>query len=184
MNDVLLPDSLWLLSRARGAGMVLRFLVLGSPPVAVGCTWLAAGHTVLLVDGVIVGLGVMCAVLPDSHLGLLVVLLVGSEWLATVHDRVTLWSVGAAVALAVFHASMAAASVAPPAATWTRAMCRRWIRRSVAVMAASAGTWAVVATIHRQRVVSSAVLVAASLVARAVAGLWAREGTLDSAPSP
>ena len=152
MNDVLLPDSLWLLSRARGAGVVLRALMLMSPAV----------------------------VLPDSHLGLLVVLLIGMEWLATVHDRATPWSVGAAVSLAVFHASMAAASVAPPAATWTRAMRRRWMRRSAALMVASAGTWAVVAAISGHHVASSSVLVAASLAAIASAGLWAREGTFDA----
>lgn len=184
MSDTRLPDSLWLLSRARGVGAVLRVLMLTSTVVAVGCTWLAAGHTVLVVDAVIVGLALACVVLPDSHVGLLVVLVVGLEWLATVHDRTTPWSVGAAVSLLVFHASMAAASVAPPAATWTRAMCRRWSRRSLAVMPASVVTWAVVAAIHGHHVVDGALLVAGSLIAMAIAGLWARDGTLDAGPLP
>ena len=161
-------------------GVVLRVLMLTSTVVAVGCTWLAAGHTVPVVNAVIFGLALVCVVLPDSHLGLLVVLLVGIEWLTTVHDPATPWSVGAAVSLAVFHASMAAASVAPPAATWTRAMCRRWMRRSFAVMVSSVGTWAVAAAIRGHHVASSSVLVAASLAAIAIAGLWARDGTLDS----
>ena len=113
MNDARFPDSWWLLSRVRGVGSVLRVLMLTSTVVAVGCTWLAAGHTVLVVDVVIVGLALVCVVLPDSHVGLLVVLVVGVEWLATVHDRTTPWSVGAAASLAVFHASMAAASCRP-----------------------------------------------------------------------
>ncbi len=184
MNDTRFPDSWWLLSRARGVGAVLRVLMLTSTVVAVGCTWLAAGHTVLVVDVVIVGLALVCVVLPDSHVGLLVVLVVGVEWLATVHDRTTPWSVGAAASLVVFHASMAAASVAPPAATWTRAMCRRWIRRSLAVMPASVWTWAVLAAIDGHHVADGAVLVAASLVAIAIAGLWARDGTLDAGPLP
>jgi hypothetical protein len=180
--NVLLPDSWWLLSRARGSGAVLRALMLMSPAVAVGCTWLAAGHTVPVINVVIFGLALLCVVLPDSHFGLLVVLLIGIEWLATVHDRTTPWSIVAAVSLVVFHASMAAASVAPPAATWTRAMRRRWMRRSAALMVASAGTWAVVAAIRGHDVASSAVLVAASLIALASAGLWAREGTFDAGP--
>ena len=183
MNDILFPDSWWLLSRTRGMGVVLRVLMLMSPVAAVGCTWLAAGHTVPVVDVVIFGLALVCVALPDSHVGLLVVLVVGVEWLATVHDRATPWSVGAAASLAVFHASMAAASVAPPAATWTRAMCRRWMRRSLAVMVSSVGTWAVAAAIHGHHVASSSVLVAASLVTIALAGLWARDGTLDSGPT-
>lgn len=184
MNDARSPDSWWLLSRVRGVALVLRGLILASTVVAVGCTWLAAGHTVPVVNVVIFGLALVCVALPDSHVGLLVVLVVGVEWLVTVHDRATPWSVGAAVSLAVFHASMAAASVAPPAATWTRAMCRRWMRRSLAVMVASVGTWAVVAAIHGHHEASSAVLVAASLVAIAIAGLWARDGTLDAGPHP
>ena len=183
MSDVLFPDSWWLLSRARGASVVLRVLVLMSALVAVGFTWLAAGHTVPFVDVVIFGLALVCVVLPDSHVGLLVVLLVGIEWLATVHDRATPWSVGAAVSLAVFHTSMAAATVAPSAATWTRAMCRRWMSRSVVVMVASAATWAVVALTRGHHVAGSAVLVAAPLVALASAGLWAREGSFDGRPS-
>jgi hypothetical protein len=181
MNDARSPDR-WPLSRVRGVGLVLRVLILASTVVAVGCTWLAAGHTVPVVNVVIVGLALACAVAPDSHVGLLVVLVVGVEWLVTVHDRATPWSVGAAVSLAVFHASMAAASVAPPLATWTRAMCRRWMRRSLAVMVASVGTWGVVAAIHGHREMSSAVLVTASLLAIAIVGLWARDGTLDAGP--
>ncbi|HSB87808.1 MAG TPA: hypothetical protein VLD86_15960 [Ilumatobacteraceae bacterium] len=180
MNGVLLPDSWWLLLRARGVAVALRILVLTSPLVAVGCTWIAAGHTVPAINVVIVALILVCAVLPDSHIGLLVVVLVGIEWLATVHDETSPWAVGAAASLTVFHASMAAASVTPPAARWTRAMRRRWVRRSVAVMLASSATWAVVAAIHGLDVTSSTVLVTSSLVAAAVAGLWARDGTLDA----
>ncbi len=182
MNDALSPDSRWLSSRVRGIGLMLRVLILASTVLAVGCTWLAAGHTVPIVNVVIFSLALVCVALPDSHVGLLVVLVVGVEWLATVHDRATPWSVGAAVSLAVLHASTAAASVAPPAATWTRAMCRRWMRRSLAVMVASGGTWVVVAAIHGHHVASSAVLIAASLVTIAIAGLWARDGTLDAGP--
>jgi hypothetical protein len=184
MTEVLVPDSRWMRTRARGATVVLRVLVLTSAVVAVVCTWLAAGHTVPFINVVIFGFALVCVVLPDSHAGLLVILLVGVEWLATVDDRTTPWSVGAAAALAVFHASMAAATVAPPAAKWTRAMCRRWMRNSAVVVVASAGTWAVVAVSHGHQLAGSAVLVAAALIALASAGLWGREGTFDGGPPP
>ena len=47
----------------------------------VGWTWLAAGHTVPVINVVIFGLALVCVVLPDSHFGLLVVLLISVfEW--------------------------------------------------------------------------------------------------------
>ena len=179
MSEVLVPDSRWKLSRASGAAVVLRVLVLISAVVAVACTWLAAGHTVPFLNMVIFGLALACVVLPDSHVGVLVVLFVGIEWLATVHDRTTPWSMGVAGALAVFHTSVAAASVAPSAAPWTGAMCRRWVRRSAVVMVASAGTWAIVAVARGHHVASGALLITASLIALATAGLWGREGSFS-----
>jgi hypothetical protein len=182
MSEERLQESWWLLSRARGVGLLLRVLTLVSPLVSVGCTRLAAGYTVPAINLIVVGLALACAVVPDSHVGLLVVLLVGIEWLATVDDPATPWSMAVAVSFTVFHAAMAAASVAPPAARWTPAMCRRWMRRSFAVMAASAGAWATMAAIKTFDVASSSVLVTASLLVLAIAGLWARDGTLDVGP--
>jgi len=179
MSEERLEESWWLLSRARGVGLVLRVLILVSPLIAVGCTRLAAGYTEPAIDLIIVGLALSCAVVPDSHVGLLVVLLVGIEWLATVGDPATPWSVAVAVSFTIFHAALAAATVAPPAARWTAAMCRRWARRSSAVMAASAGTWATSAAIDTLDVASSSVLVTASLLVLAIGGLWATAGTLD-----
>lgn len=183
MSEVPVPDSRWRLSRVSGAAVVLRVLVLTGAVVAMACTRLAAGRTVPLLDIVILGFALVCAVLPDSHVGLVVVLFVGIEWLATVHDRTTPWSVGVAVALVVFHTSMAAATVAPSAARWTRAMCRRWMRRSAVVMVASAGTWVIVVA-ARGHHASATVLVAASLIALAIAGLWGREGSFNGRSRP
>jgi hypothetical protein len=178
MNDVRLPESCRLLSSARGVAAVLRVLVLVSPMFAVGCTWLAAGRTVAAIDVAILGLAVVCAVLPDSHLGLLVVMLVGIDWLVTVDAQTTPWAVGSAISLAVFHASMAASIVAPPAARWTRAMCHRWLLRTGAVTVASAATWAFVAAVSGFEVPGSGVWLTAGLLVLALTALWAREGTV------
>lgn len=184
MNDAVLPESWRLLSRARGVALLLRVLVFIGPMAAVGCTRLAAGHTIPVLDVLILGLAVVCAVLPDSHAGLLVVVLVGLDWLVTVDTETTPWVVGSAVSLAVFHASMAASSVAPPAASWTWAMCRRWLVRTLAVAVGSAATWAVVAVIHRFEIMHSGAWLVAALLVLAVAALWARGGTLAATPAP
>jgi len=178
MNASAMPIKRWPLSRATGPALLLRGVVLTSPPVAIACTWLAAGRTVLALDVAIVGLAVICAVVPDSHAGSLVVLLVGIEWAATVHDRVTPWSLAAAGALTVFHASMAASTVAPLAARWTPAMSSRWLRRTAMVGAAACVVWAVVAVIGDHRIHGNSLLLAAALVALAFAAMWAWTGSI------
>jgi hypothetical protein len=182
VNDRL-EESWWLLSRTRGVALVLRVLIVASPAAALVCTRFAADHTLAVVNIAVIALALLCVVFPDSHIGLLVVLLVATGWLETVPDPATPWSIGVAVSLTVFHASAAAATVAPPAARWTRAMCRRWSRRSAAVMVVSAGTWVVVAALHRYDFASSDVLITASLLMLAIAVMWARDGSVVSDPS-
>ncbi len=183
MSDQRLEESWWLLSRSRGVGLVLRALILVSPLTALGCTQLAADHAQPVIYVPVIALALLCVVFPDSHIGLLVVILVGIGWLVTVHEPATPWSIGVAISLTVFHASIAAATVAPPAARWTRAMCRRWSRRTLTLMVASAGTWVVVAAIGRYEIAGSAVLITAALVAIAIAALWAGDGTVVSGQS-
>ena len=173
INDRYLEETWWLLSRARGAGLVLRALIVLSSLAALLCTRIAADHTLSVINVPVVVLAVVCVMFPDSHIGLLVVLLIGTGWLVTVDEITTPWSIGVAIALTVFHAATAAATVAPPPARWTRAMSRRWTRRSVAVMIASAGTWGAVVAVDRFEVGSSAALIAVSLVAIALAAMWA-----------
>jgi len=160
-----------------GRALLLRGLVLTSPLVGVACTWLAADRTIIALDVAVVALAIVCAVLPDSHTGSLVVVIVGIEWWATVDDPVSPWLLAAALALTVFHVSMAAATVAPTAARWTPAMSRRWLRRTAVVGAATCVMWAAVAVIGDHRFPGNSLLLAAALVALAVAALWARTGS-------
>ncbi len=181
MSDRALEESLWLLSRTRGAGLLLRVLVVISPLAALVSTRFAADHTLAFINIAVISLAFLCAVFPDSHIGVLVVLLVATQWFVTVDSTATPWSIAVAMSLTVFHASVAAATVAPPAARWTRAMWRRWSRRSMTVMIASAGTWLVVAVIDGYDIARSDVLIAAALLATAIAAMWARGSTVFSA---
>ena len=178
MSEQAFQDSFWLLTRARGVGLVLRVLVVVAPVVAVAAVRLASDRTMFPIDVAIVLLAVLCAVLPDSHLGLLVTLLVGVEWLASVDDTSTPWAVGAALALLVFHTSLAAASIAAPGAVWSPAMRRRWLGRTAVVALLCAATWSATAAIGRYQVAASSALVLSALVVLALAGLWARNVTL------
>ena len=113
MSERAVPE-VWLSSScACGIGLLLRVLIGISPMVARACTILAADRTIPIVPFVIVALALACVVLPDSPIGLVVVVLIGIQWWVTVEDSSTPWSIAVAGALAVFHTSLAAASVVP-----------------------------------------------------------------------
>lgn len=162
--------------------LVLRLLAPAAAVAAVACTWGAAGRPQPLVGLLVLVLGVTCSLAPDSHVGLVVVLVVGIEWLALVDSPSTPWALGAAASLAVFHTALAAATVAPPAARWSRGMGRRWARRLGGAIAAGAGTWVAVVAAGGRRVGGGAPLLVAALAALALVALWARPGEVGADP--
>lgn len=158
--------------------LLLRAGVVSGTGLAVACTRAGGGGTAIALDVSLVGLALACAVLPDSHLGLLLVGAVGVHWVATVDDPASPWAIGVAVALAIVHTSMAAASVAPIGAAWTSAMARRWGLRFMVVAAASIPTWAVTTAIEQADLDRSPALVSAALLVLAAAILWVRRRSL------
>lgn len=153
--------------------VVLRALIVSSPLAAVGVTWLAAGRAVLPVALLVGLLAALCAVHPDSHFGVLVVAAVAIEWLAIVDHHATAWSIAAAAALTVFHAALAAATVAPETAPWTLAMRRRWTRRGAALIVASAAMWVIVVVTTTHAWSDGTWLFAPALLILAAGATWA-----------
>ena len=168
-----------LLSRASGIGLLLRVVIGISPMVALACTILAADRTLPIVPFVVVALALGCVVLPDSPIGLIVVVLIGIQWWVTVENSSTPWSIAVAAALAVFHTSLAAAGVVPPSAAWTSAMIRRWMRRGATLLLAVPVLWLVTVVVQDRATQSSEILLAASILAMVTAAVWARAGTLS-----
>jgi len=160
------------------SAVLLRGLALMSPLVTLACTWLAADRSFLALDIAVFALAIVCAVVPDSHAASVLVIIAGINWWETVDDWISPWLLAAALALAVFHASTAAATVAPTAARWTRAMSTRWLRRTAVVGAATGVAWACVAAIGDHRLGGNSLLLAAALVALAVGALWAWTGSI------
>jgi hypothetical protein len=180
MSEKTFQDSWALFTRASGAGVLLRILVLLSPLAALACLRLAAGRTLIVVDIAVMVLVVCAVVLPDSHFGLLVVTIFGGAWLVSIRHTVSPWSLATALALLVFHTALAASSIAAPSAVWSRALRRRWSSRAGVLALSCVATWLVVAAVNVYDVASSSVLVIAALVVMSLAGLWARDVTLHS----
>jgi hypothetical protein len=157
----------------------IRAAVVVSVALAIGCTRAAGDGSIAAIDVGLVGLGLVCAILPDTHVALVVVGAIGVNWVAMVDNPATPWAIGVAVAIAMFHAATAAASVAPLGASWTGAMARRWSRRCAVVAAVSLPVWAATALLDRADVGRSPALVAAALLSVAALGLWIRHGTVD-----
>ncbi len=161
------------LRRLSAHQLLLRIAVLVGPLLTLAATMAARGAfqpIALLVIGV---LTIGCALSPDSHLGLLVVLLLAVNWLQTVDDETTPWLLLAATGLLVLHVSMAASTVAPPAARWDATMSRRWGTRIAVVTATTAGAWSVAAVLADADMRGSAPLLVAALVMTAWFTWWA-----------
>lgn len=167
---------------ARGAALFARLMIAASALVAAGCLATLEGGDRpwqwLLIIGVP---GVACAVLPDSHFGLVVVVAAVVPWLRSVDDRTSPWSLVLAVLLATFHVSMAAAAGAPGAARWTPTMTRRYLQRVVGASSAAVFAWLVVVGIDEYRP-SNPALAVAGLFVLAVGAVWARSGAVRGRP--
>jgi hypothetical protein len=162
--------------------LTLRALVLIGVLIAMGATRAAGSDALLTLEIGIIGLALLSTLYPDTHIGLLIVLLAGSHWLATVDNATTPWAMGLAAGMALTHTSMAAASVSPPTARWSGAMRRRWVRRLLAQLGLIVPAWGVVAVMAEVDVGANAVVMAGALLVVAVVGLWARHGGLPRDP--
>lgn len=158
---------------ARPFQLALRAAVPVSALGAVVAARAAAGDPLIVLEVAIVALAAWCGVTPDSHVGLLAVVLIGVNWLVAVDDHTSVWALGAAGSVAVLHTAMSAASLAPAAARWTSAMRRRWGRRCLTQIVVVLPTWLLVVAVSRVEIDGSALVMTGALVAVAVSALWA-----------
>ncbi len=190
MTNAVLLARLRLVQQARGTGLVLRLLIVCSPAAAILCTHFAGTGglfepNLIALDALIVVLSLVCVVYPDGHVGLVVLALLTGEWLADVDHHTTPWALAVAALFTVFHASLAAASVAPPSAPWSAAMKRRWLHRAAMLVVASGVTALMVSGASHLRLAGSDIMLAAALALLAVGGLWAAAARSNqSSPRP
>lgn len=179
-------DPLWtrlsLLQRASGVGLLLRVVIIVCPLLAVGCIR-ASGGELLPVEVIVVVLSLWCVVFPDGHAGLAVVGLLAWEWVAQVPHPTFGASVALASTLALLHSALAACTVAPPSARWSRPMLRRWATRTAALIVAGVATAVVVRLVGHFDIGASAALLGATLAVVGAATIWL-SGTLGHRAQP
>ncbi len=151
--------------------LAARFMAVASATIAVAFMR-EAGNPEPALGLAVVALAVAAALLPDTHLGLVVVAVIAAGWTITVENSLSGWAIGAAASVGTFHTALAAASVAPPGAVWSQAMRRRWLRRGCLVTTFGVGTWSIARAAEAVRVQQSALLVTMALLIVAVGGVW------------
>jgi cell division protein FtsW (lipid II flippase) len=116
---------------------------------------------VLLIVGV---LAVLSAVRPDAHTALVLVAVVVWQWVVVVDDPTGPAVVAVALALLVFHSTIALMAPSPVAARLDPAILRCWLRRTVLVAVATVATWGLVLLLDQRRASGSAVVTLAGFV--------------------
>lgn len=159
---------------------MFRLAIIAAPLAGLAAAFAAASHASLWLTVLVFGLSAVCAVLPDSNIGLLVVVVLAWHWTGTVHDIHTPWVLVAAGAVATFHTAMAAATVAPPSAVWGREMTARWARRLGSLFLVIGVSWVTSLALGHIRLRGNGPLLGASLLAIAAIALLLRAASLGS----
>lgn len=134
--------------------------------------WSFALFTVLV-------LAAASAIRPDTHTALVVVVVVGWHWLATVDDVDTPWLPFASVCLLVYHAVIALSANVPTGGDVPASVIGRWMRRTAVVGVATVVVWGLVVLFERRAAPGNAVLTAAALVLVAAGAVMIRSRSLE-----
>jgi len=100
--------------------------------ITVGAT---SPRGVVLTAGAITGLAIVAVAGSGSHVGSIVIALVGLAWIVFVDDVATPRAVAVAGCLYVFHALLALMAATRHTAPLVRPVLMRWLTQSVAVLA-------------------------------------------------
>ena len=160
------------------AQRMIRYAIVLAPVAVLATIGAETGGVNPPVAIVVVLLAGACALMPDGHLGLLTLLLLAWYWAATVDHPTAVATLVAALAVLVFHTALAAATVAPPAARWSRSMLHRWGRRSAVVAAATAAAWGAARLLADTSIDGNAALLSTTLLALAGGAVWLRRRSL------
>lgn len=133
-----LLDNLSLLSMQQ---LSLRLVVLIAPMVALVAEGRAGAHVQTWFITFVVIICAGSALLPDSHTGLLVVLMIGLHWALALRDVTSAWVLVAALALLVFHVAGVLASYGPTSVVLGSSLLALWLGRCGVAAAVTVLVW-------------------------------------------
>lgn len=149
----------------------LAAVLVVAPVLFLGCAVLAGGR---VSPWLLVLAPVLLLLVPraGSHLVLLLWAALGAVWLVQVPGPFSWWALPAAASALFGHLAASLLSGSPTTVTWPASTRRRYLRRSVVVLAVTALVAALVQVVLRARLSGDVALTAAALLGTAV-WLWA-----------
>ncbi len=151
----------WLLAGAAVAAASTASIVAG----------LSGGGTPPILLIIVGALAVVSAARPDTHTALVVIVTVIWQWLAMSDDPTGPAALAVALALFVFHSTIALMAAGPVTTQLDLPILRQWFARVLTVSIATIGTWVLVLLMEQRRADgNSAVTIGGLVVALALAG--------------
>lgn len=160
----------WVLSITAVAAVTTATLV-----ITIGA---AAPQGIALTVGAVTGLAIVAVAGSGSHVGSVVIALVGLTWVFFVDDVATPKAMGVAGCLYVFHALLALMAATRHTSPLERRILMRWLARSVGVLAATGAVWLGVVALEGRNIAGGANLTAIAVVAIALAVMAIRHQIL------
>lgn len=174
MNDGQLQRWLDQIALTSWQRWVLIALAIASAAAASTTSALAAGHQTTGVFVLIIASALLATLRADEHTALITEVLVVWQWIASVDDVTTAWSVLAATCLFTFHSTIALMAVTPIGAVIGRDVVQLWLIRAAVVSAATVAMWLIVVIIDQGSLPGQPLLTSAGLAALAGLVLLAR----------
>lgn len=160
--------------RPSGQQVVLRALIFLAPLLALLASGVITGGVGFWTVATTVMLAAAAAVLPDTHLPAVLLIVVASHWCAAVDDVRTPWTLLAAGCMLAIHVPAALVSTTPASATFSAATLRRWGARTLGVAIATTLAWLLALVVQGATVPASVLLFVVSVVAMAALVLLLR----------
>lgn len=151
--------------RPSGQQVVLRALIFLAPFVALLVSGVISGGVGFWTVATTAALAGAAAVLPDTHLPAVLLIVVASHWCVVVDDVSTPWTLLAVGCMLAIHVPAALVSTTPASATFSSATLSRWGARTLGVAIATTLAWLLARVVRGDAVPANLLLFVIAVVA-------------------
>ncbi len=178
MNRLKIQNLIDLFIEASPQQWLFRTLAVATPLGAMLATSAANQQLWLVGLAIVTGLAAVSALVPDSDVALIVVIVVVWRWLAAVDSIDTPWLPVAAVCLLGYHSVTALAASIPNGGELERDTTIKWLVQTALIGAMTVGTWGLVVMFDRRDADGNIVLSLLALALVSGAALTIRSRSL------